>query len=144
MPITYLAWQNQPTCWTRSQFHQHFTCAFFVQNFGAKKQWSWLLGLKYWHQKYCTKNTRVKRWWNWHLVQQILRLTNPTSKQNLYYWERGRVSTCINRVKIPIGLFYRLQLRTPVLFPQRQREAAEQLLNENDPNKEEKVEVEEM
>jgi len=30
-----------------SQFHQHFTSAFFVQKFGAKKLQSCVLGLKF-------------------------------------------------------------------------------------------------
>ncbi len=45
----------------------------FYANVFRTKVWrpklrSWLLGLKFWRQKFCTKNVSVKRWWNWHLM----------------------------------------------------------------------------
>ncbi len=75
------SWKIILTLVTCCQFHQLFSRAFFVQNFWCqnfkpKSQllsfWrqnyvqSWLLGLKFWHQKFRTKHARVKRWWNWH------------------------------------------------------------------------------
>ncbi len=34
----------------------------------CQKLSSWLLGLKFWQLKFCTKNKRENHWWNWHLT----------------------------------------------------------------------------
>jgi len=45
-------------------FHQHFTCVFFIQNFGAKKLQSRKKLLK----DLWMKNEPITCWWNWHLL----------------------------------------------------------------------------
>jgi hypothetical protein len=56
-----LVLKNQLKFELMSQFHQRFTRMFFVQIFLRQKLQSWLLGLKFWHQKFCTKNACIKR-----------------------------------------------------------------------------------
>jgi len=46
------------TSW--GQFHQRFTLAFFVQNFGAKKFQTQSTALEFLEAKFCMKNVRVK------------------------------------------------------------------------------------
>ena len=43
---------------TLCQFHQHFTCAFFVQNFGAKNYKTELFALQFFGAKYWLKRAR--------------------------------------------------------------------------------------
>jgi len=43
-----------------------FYALIFRTKFWHQKLQRWLLGLKFWGQKFCTKNGHVKRWWNWH------------------------------------------------------------------------------
>ncbi len=44
---------------SRSQFHQHFTCTFFI--------WKCFFCLNVTREKhFSTKNVQVKCWWNWH------------------------------------------------------------------------------
>jgi len=52
---------------TCRQFHQRFTRAFFVQNFGAKKQKCFSLVTFLAKKHFRTKNAHVKCWWNWYL-----------------------------------------------------------------------------
>ncbi len=70
---------NSVLCFTRivqhrsqtlnySQFHQHFTRAIFVQNFGAKNLKLKCSALKLFGKRISAKNPPVKSWWNWHLV----------------------------------------------------------------------------
>jgi len=42
-----------------SQFHQQFTCEYFIKSFFLVAFWLWT--------NFRTKNARVKCWWNWHL-----------------------------------------------------------------------------
>ncbi len=54
---------------TWCQFHQLFTSAFFVQNFGTKKLQSWNKiakpNISAFGEKISAKKARVKCWWNW-------------------------------------------------------------------------------
>jgi len=52
-------WTTRISDWTsRCQFHQHFTCAFFIRKcFSMLRVWLWT--------NFRTKNLLVKRWWNW-------------------------------------------------------------------------------
>jgi len=52
--------------WTaRCQFHQHFTRTFFVRMCLAQLFSSNVLALAKVQNHFCTKNARVKCWWNW-------------------------------------------------------------------------------
>ncbi len=68
---------NQPQVSISSTFYAHI----FVQNFGAKDyKASCVLVLKFWRQKFCTKNAHVKCWWNWPLVVALSSSCWLTSK----------------------------------------------------------------
>jgi len=45
-----------------------FFARIFRANFLCQKLKNWLLGLKFWRQKFRTKNAHEKRWWNRHTV----------------------------------------------------------------------------
>jgi len=69
----------------RSQFHQHFTCMFFIrkcffcQNVTREKHFG-------------TKNAGVKRWWNWH--QQIHLRRKKSQKRHDLFSTRDRGPCC--------------------------------------------------
>jgi len=47
-----------------------FFCTRLSYKFWRQKLQSWLVGLKFWLQKFLTKNVRKKRWWNWLQTDQ--------------------------------------------------------------------------
>ncbi len=57
----YLSYFNH----SRSQFHQRFTSDFFVQKSFCQLFSSYILALAKVLKHFCTKNVRVKCWWNW-------------------------------------------------------------------------------
>jgi len=50
------------------QFHQHFTCAFFVQKCFAQLFSNYSLALYFFGTKISAQKLLVKCWWHWHQV----------------------------------------------------------------------------
>ncbi len=67
---------------TRCQFHQHFTYKFFIRTSFLQ-----LFLVTFWlWQKICTKNARVKRWWNHTRYFSQERISSVT---RAYCWRLG-------------------------------------------------------
>jgi len=55
-----------------SQFHHHFTREFFVQKQIEQLFSNYVQLCNFLAPKFCTKNARIKHWWNRHLVLCIV------------------------------------------------------------------------
>jgi len=93
--------QNIDEIDTRSQFHQRFLCAFFVQKpFFLVTIWLWT--------NFCTKYVRVKCWWNWAQVVKtgltqlsqneirVLNVENVPSKNSTFYLKQQEHGFCVS------------------------------------------------
>ncbi len=74
---------NNSSC----QFHQHYTHTFFVQIFRQSQK----VTRKSCQNDVCTKISFVKRWWNWHLVNNIDSIfPGPISKKIIAFYRTAR------------------------------------------------------